>query len=72
MSLLIVSSLTSAWVHFFLKYLEHGSQEWMGNRAEGMAEVVFSFRLEDKQVTCVVLGTVNASWRLVAHCRLDL
>ena len=35
----MVSSLMSAWIHFFLKYLEHGSQEGrMGNRAERIAE----------------------------------
>lgn len=39
-------SLTSAWIHFFLKYLEHGSQEGrMGNRAERIAEGGVQFQV---------------------------
>lgn len=71
MSLLIVSSLTSAWVHFFLKYLEHGSQgARMGNRAERMAEGGVQFQAWGQTGQSGGAWTINTSWRLVAHCRL--
>ena len=73
MSLLIVGSLTSAQIHFFLKHLEHGSQEGrMGNRAKRMAEGGAQFQAwgQTGQSSGCLCWTINPSWLLVTHCRL--